>query len=136
MLRRLAYSQTRQFPRSFHNLPFNRLGHQQWQIRLYHPVEFGVTQLPYQRGHRNVVVSRGGQVAGFHSTRRNEGLHVMPLFAAMLKVRLSRARAFAGANIVFVGVRFHGTRSDREQGSAIFGPSAPPQEPQIEKMAT
>ena len=95
MLRRLAHPQTaRQFARSFHNLPLRQLGHQPLSNHLYRPAIFGATQLR----HQNVVWPRhapwGGQVAGFHSTRRNEGLPLMPFVAAMLKVRLSRIGGF------------------------------------------
>ena len=105
MLRRLAHPQTaRQFARSFHNLQLRRPGHQPWPNRLYRPAVFGVTRLSDQWGSQNTVVSYhtpwGGQVAGFHSTRKNEALPFMPFFAAILKVSLSRMRAFADTNPV------------------------------------
>jgi len=140
MLRRLAHPQTtRKFARSLFNLPLHRPGHQQWPNHLYRPAVFGVTRLPDQWKCRNVVGSchphLGGHVAGFHSTRRNEGLPLVPFFAAVLKVRLSCMVAFAGINLMFTDVRFHRARSNREQDSALARPLALPQEPQIEEMA-
>lgn len=58
----------------------------------------------------NAVESRyaiwGGQVAGFHSTRRNEALPLVPFFAAILKVRSSRLGALVDVNRVIIGIRF------------------------------
>lgn len=90
MLRRLAHPQaTKQFARSFQNISLHRLGHQPLSNRLYPPTVFGVTRLSQQGRYLNVVGLAhgvwGGQVAGFHSTRRNEGLPVVPFFAAVLK---------------------------------------------------
>ena len=100
MLRVFAHPQTtRQFARSFHNLPLHRPGHPPWPNLLYRPAVLSVTRLPYQRGRWNSVAPRHapwvGQIAGFHSTRRNEALPVVPLFAAILKVRVPRTEAFA-----------------------------------------
>ena len=140
MLRRLAHPQTtRQFARSFNNLPLHRPRHQQWPNLHHRPAVLGVTRLPDQWRRRNVVGLRqapwGGQVAGFHSTRRNEGLPLFPFFAAVLKVPLPHTGVFVGINLMFAGVQFHRARSNREQGSPITRPIALPQEPQIEKMA-
>ena len=137
MLRRLAHPQTtRQFARSFHNLPLHRPGHQLLSNRLYRPAVSGVTQLPNQWGFRNVVGPRhipwGGQVAVFHSTRRNEA-SPLPFFAVMLKVRLLSVRTYADINLTFIDVRFHGARQNLKQSSPITRPFALLQEPQIEK---
>ena len=134
MLRGLAHPQiARQFARSFHNLSLHRLGHQPLQNRLYTPAVFGVTRLPERADYLNAVGHRrvlwAGQVAGFHSTRRNEGMPLVPFFAAMLKVRLSRIRTSVDPNPMFKGIRFHGTRPNRKQGSTLTRPFALRQEP-------
>ena len=134
MLRRLAHPQTtRQFARSFHNLPLRRPGHQQLSNRLYLPAVSGVTRLSDQWKYQNPVGPRhtpwGGQVASFHSTRRNEGLPFMPFFAVILKVRLLNMGAFAVVNLMHTDVRFHGARQNFKQGSSITRPFALLQEP-------
>ena len=119
MLRRFAHPQTvRQLARSFHNLPLPRPGHQPWPNRLYRPAVFGVTQFPDKWGYRHSAGPHhtlwGGQVAGFHSTRKNEALPLMPFFAAVLKVRLSRMGAFADVDMVFAGIHFYRARPNRK----------------------
>ena len=74
-------------------------------------------------------------MAGFHSTRRNESLPLVPFFAAILKVRLSRTGTFAGVNLVPTDFHFHRARSNREQNCTITRAFASPQESQVEKMA-
>lgn len=118
MLRRLAHPQaTKQFARSFQNISLHRLGHQPLSNRLYLPTVFGVTRLSRQGRYLNVVGPAhgiwGGQVAGFHSTRRNEGLPVVPVFAAVLKVRLSRLGAFLDVNSMLIGIWIPRTRANR-----------------------
>ena len=134
MFRRLAHPQTTgRLARSLHNLPLHPPGHPQLSNRLYHPAVYGVTRLSAQWNHRNAVWFRhaawGGQVAGFHSTRRNEGVPLMPFFAAILKVRPSHMEVLVDINVVFTGVQFHRARPNRQQGGSIARSFALFQEP-------
>ena len=61
---------------------------------------------------------------------------LVPLFAAVLKVRLSRLGLLKVLIRWFTGVRFHGTCPNRKQGSALARSSPPHKESQIEKMAS
>jgi len=126
MLRKLAHPQTtRQFTRSFRNLPLHQLGHQLRSNRLHNPIGLGVTRLPNQWGSRNTPGLRHApwamQVAGFHSTRRNE-VPWGPLLAAVLKARSLYIGALTDINLASADVHFNGTSSNRKQGSTVTRP--------------
>ena len=53
---------------------------------------------------------------------------LVPFFAAILKVRPSRLGPFGDANPMLIGIRFHGTCPNREQGSALTRSHPPHQE--------
>lgn len=60
---------------------------------------------------------------------------LVPLFAAVLKVRWSRLRAFRDSNPMLTGIRFHGACPNRKQGSALTRSRPPHNESQIKKVA-
>lgn len=123
MLRKLTHPQTtRQFARLFHNISLHRPG-QPLSNLLYRPAAFGVARLS-ERGryldtlgpHRAIW---GGQVAGFHTTRRNAAMPLVPFFAAILKVHPSRLGALGNSNLMSPGIRFYGVGPHRKQDSPL-----------------